>query len=115
MKTFHLFFSLLFAFGALSLIGCADKTGDLTVVAENLIGERLSNKTIYLYANKSDFDNAKYTKSATTDGNGKASFLALDPQTYWIDCDFTVLGIDYTASGTATVEKGSITTVTITP
>lgn len=115
MKKYFILPAIASLLGLLLILTGCDRTGDLTVVVENELGTRIANKPVYLYVNQTDFNNAVYTKTATTDSEGKATFYELDPQTYWLDCDFTLLGIDYVATGTATVEKGMITTVVLTP
>jgi hypothetical protein len=107
---FSLFLSMI-------ILGSCTKnsTGDLRVVVKNLAGDVMVSKQVFIYATQSDFNTGTYLKDGLTDATGVVNFTLLPPQTYWIDCDFTILGIPTTATGTATVEKKQITTVLITP
>ncbi len=111
-------FMLLFV-GSLSIMtSCQkNKTGDLVInVVDGLNSSVGAGKTVYLYNNLTDYDNAVYSKTADTDANGQVTFKTLEPGTYYADCDWTNnLGMTITSSGSGTVEMKKVTTITLAP
>jgi hypothetical protein len=99
----------------LSLNSCKEKTGDLFITVKNELGEIMVGKTVYLYQSQSDFNDALYIESASTNEYGEAYFFELEPDTYYFDADFTALGVDYYASGSADVIADHETSVTLRP
>lgn len=94
---------------------CKEKTGDLTVVVKNTLDEPLPDKTVFLYETQADLDAGQYYEKATTNSDGEAYFLELEPKTWFFDSEFTFLGIDYYKSGSATVDEEMITTSILKP
>lgn len=117
MKKSILLLWVLMSSATILLNGCSkdEEFGDLIVNVENLLGESMIGKTVYLYKGKGAYDALEYSETAVTDNSGQVRFTNLIPDTYYFEADFEVLGIDYTASGSATVTAGLETTVTMTP
>ena len=109
------FIAILAVSSTVSLSSCFKEQGDLVINVENLTGQRMIGKTVYLYNTQADMASGTHASQDVTDDSGQAQFGKLSPRTYFFDCDFTLLGIDYTASGSATVEDDKETTITLKP
>jgi len=114
-----IFFLMLLFVGSMGLITSCQKskTGDLVInVVDGLSSSVGSGKTVYLYNSLTDYNNAVYSKTADTDANGQVKFSNLEPGTYYADCDWTNnLGMVLTSTGSGTVEKQKVTTITLAP
>ncbi len=89
--------------------------GDLVVNVENEVKERMIEKTVYLYKGQANYDALEYSQEAVTDNSGQVKFTDLEPDTYFLEADFEILTIQYTAKGSVKVEAGLEMTVTLKP
>lgn len=117
MKTNYLLLFFVTATLTLTTSCKKNKTGDLKVNVIDGTGNSIgSGKTVFLYQGLSDYNNALYSESAITNSSGQVEFLELEPGDYYADCDWeNQLGFIVTSSGSGSVDKKMVTTITIAP